>query len=378
MHFLHISDTHLGKRPYGQEFREQDIYDIFNQLIDIAIKEHVNAIIHTGDFFDISESTNRAEVEAVRNLKKLKEYDIPFIAIAGDHDTPKRANSKYPQDLLAELELIKFLHAKSGIVYKINGIDIYGISHVPNLYRDKLKERLSTLKPESKKSILMLHQGIKENLHYEGAWQITENDLPSNFSYYACGHIHNRTLKYLDNGRILEIAGSPDIMREEEIEGYKTNGKGATLIDFSKDLPEVQFINLNIREQLVEKIDTVKLDEEIKRVLNELQKYKDKPPLLHIILTGISIPRDHLNKKLDILRQYASLVKIYKDETKNKDEHQKIIDLPSDTTTDNLIIDYLTRVENFSKEEAEVLLDIIKHADEKEYVKTQLKKILKI
>ena len=375
MQILHISDTHLGKRQYGQEFREQDVYDVFNQLIDIAIKEHVNAIIHTGDLFDISEPGTRAEIEAIKALKRLKEHGIPFIGIAGDHDTPKRSNTSYPQDLLSELDLLKFLYAKN-MMYTIGDVYIYGLSHTPNIYKERLKMILSALRPEGKKNILMLHQGIKEELPYVGAWQITEKDLPQDIVYYACGHIHDRILKHLDGGRVLEIAGSPDIMREEEIDGYTQNGKGGTLIDFSKNEPEVQFINLDIRPQFVETIDTTKLDEEIKRVQNKLQMYRDKHPMLHIILTGITIPREHLNKKLEVLRQNASLVRIFKDETKNMQE--KKIQLPSNTRIDDLIIEYLMKIEGFRKEEAEMILDMIKHTEEKDYVKSQLKKMLGI
>lgn len=375
MLILHISDTHLGKRQYGQEFREQDVYNIFNQLIDTAIKEHVNAIIHTGDFFDVYEPPNRAELEAVRALKRLEKHSIPFIAIAGDHDTPKRADARYPQELLSELGLIKFLHARTEIKYTIGDVEIYGISHVPTLYKDKLRLKMLSIKPESRKSILMLHQGIKEILPYEGSWQIMKNDLPKELKYYACGHIHDRTLEYLDGGRILEIAGSPDIMREEEINGYQKNGKGATLIDFSKDQPEVQFINLDIRPQIVEVIDTTKLEDEIKRVSEKLRQFKERP-LLHIILKGITIPKDHLNKKLETLNHYASLVRIFKDETKI--QQMKNIEMPSDTTLDNLILEYLTKTEGFTKDEAEIILDMIRHADDKEYVGKQLRKMLGI
>jgi len=373
MQFLHISDTHLGKRQYGQDFREQDLYDVFNQLIEIAIKEHVDAIIHTGDLFDVNDPPNRAEYEAAKSLKKLKEHGIPFIVIAGDHDSPKRTYSQYPQRLLEEFDLIKFLYSNN-IKYDIGDTHIYGISHVPNLASQSLKQRLSSLKPEDKKSMLLLHQGLKEILPYEGAWQIEIGDLPKDFSYYALGHFHTRRVMKLDGGRILEIAGSPDIIREEEIEGYEKYGKGATLIDFSKESPEIQTINVEIRKQFVEEIDTTKLDDEIKRVSAKLQQFKEPKPILHIVLKGISLPRDHLNKKLESLKQSASLLRIYKDETKNQQE--KNIEIPNDTRIDNLIIEYLIKAEGFTKEEANVILNIIKHSEEKEYVREELKKML--
>ena len=51
MIFSHISDTHLGLQQYGSEEREQDIYDSFNQAIDISIKDKVDFVIFAGDIF---------------------------------------------------------------------------------------------------------------------------------------------------------------------------------------------------------------------------------------------------------------------------------------------------------------------------------------
>lgn len=372
---LHISDTHLGKRQYGLEFRENDIYTTFNELIDIAIKEHVDAVIHTGDLFDVNDPPNRAEVEAVKALKKVKEKNIPFIIIAGDHDSPKRYFSLYPQKLLEEFDLIKFLH-KSDTPYKINDVYIYGISHVPNINKERLKEILSKIKPESKKSVLMLHQGVREILPYEGAWQLELGDLPRSFLYYALGHFHSRRVFNLDGGRIVEVAGSPDIIREEEIEGFQKEGKGATLIDFTGDLPSIQKINVEIRKQIVEEIDTTKIDDEISRVIGKIRNIKSDldRAILHIILKGINLPQDHLNKKLKNLEPYVAYWRIYKNQTEN--QQYKNVEIPSNSSIDNLIVEYLTKVENFSKEEASVVLDIIKHADNDDYVKDALKKML--
>ncbi|HSA76538.1 MAG TPA: metallophosphoesterase, partial [Nitrosarchaeum sp.] len=53
MLFSHISDTHLGLVQYGSEEREHDVYHVFNQAIDISIKDHVDFVIFAGDIFHI-------------------------------------------------------------------------------------------------------------------------------------------------------------------------------------------------------------------------------------------------------------------------------------------------------------------------------------
>lgn len=369
MQFLHISDTHLGKRQYNLEFREEDVYETFTQLIDLAIKEHVNAIVHTGDFFDINTPPNKAYVVAIRQLKRLKEAGIPFITIAGDHDSPKRSSAIYPQRILEEYELIKFL-VKPDTPYKLDDIYFYGISHVPNINKNRLVDILHNLKPEGKKNVLMLHQGLKEVLHFEGAWQIELGDLPKNFNLYTIGHFHTRTKFILDGGRVVEISGSPDIMREEEIEGYIKLGKGATLIDLSGDMPEIQYINVKIRDQKVITLHTDKVTEEIES-LKKILREDDKKPLLHIILEGKSIPKDVLMKKLSLLNEISSYWRIYKDNTKDV-KIDKQVELPTNTTIENLILQYLVKVGNFSQEEAKLILEIINHSDDKIFVKEKL------
>jgi len=50
MLFSHISDTHLGLVQYGSNERERDVYDAFNQAIDISISDKVDFVIFSGIF----------------------------------------------------------------------------------------------------------------------------------------------------------------------------------------------------------------------------------------------------------------------------------------------------------------------------------------
>ena len=90
IHVLHTSDTHLGYRQYGIVERENDVYDVFGEIIDIALREHVDLVVHSGDFFDSIRPPPQAILTAIRHLRRLREKGIPFIAILCDHDTPKR------------------------------------------------------------------------------------------------------------------------------------------------------------------------------------------------------------------------------------------------------------------------------------------------
>ncbi|MEM3801879.1 MAG: DNA double-strand break repair protein Mre11 [Saccharolobus sp.] len=372
MLILHISDTHLGKRQYSLSEREKDVYNVFSQLIDIAIKEHVDAVIHSGDLFDEYNPSNNALVYAIQGLKKLKDANIPFLSIPGDHDTPKRKGVLYPQRTLSEVDLIRMLDYQKPFV--LNNLEIYGIPHIPTVAKTELKNILLSLKPKTKKSILLMHQGIKEILPYESAWQIDSvGDLPDGFGYYALGHFHTRWKLERGDGSIVAIAGSPDIMREEEIDGYNKYGKGAYLIDFSKELPKLQEINLDIRPQKVVTIDTKNLSADIQKLKNELKNEKVKP-LLHIILKGDSIKKDVLNRELALLDSVALYYRIYKDETRQV-LGDVVLTLPKEKGLDNIIIEYLTKYEGFDKTEANLVLELIKNVDSEDIISDLITKL---
>jgi len=372
---LHISDTHLGKRQYSLAEREKDIYDVFSQLIDIAIKERVDAVIHSGDLFDVSNPTTNALVIAVKILKKLKDANIPFLSIPGDHDTPKRKGYIIPHNILTELDLIKILNYDKP--YIIKDIEIYGIPHIPTVSKNVLVSTLSSLKPKSSRSILLLHQGVKQILPYDGSWQMELGSLPKGFGYYALGHLHTRWRLIQDDGSIIAIAGSPDIMREEEIEGYEKFGKGAYLIDFSKDLPTLTTINTTVRPQKVVTINTKNLKNDISKIKSDLlknNKDENNKPILHIIVEGERMRKDLLYRELLPLNDIALYYRIYKDETIQSVDNLTYT-LPQDRGLDKIIIEYLTKYEKFNEDEANLILQMIKNVDSEDIVNEILKRL---
>ena len=69
--FVHFGDTHLGRRNFKLEEREKDFENAFKQVIDFAIREKVDFVIHSGDVFD----TGRPRYKVVNFLvSQLYEY----------------------------------------------------------------------------------------------------------------------------------------------------------------------------------------------------------------------------------------------------------------------------------------------------------------
>ncbi|MFP3187594.1 MAG: DNA double-strand break repair protein Mre11 [Sulfolobaceae archaeon] len=371
MRILHVSDTHLGKRQYDKDFREEDIYDTFRQIIDIGIKERVDAIIHTGDFFDKNEPPNKAILVALRELKRLKEKEIPFIAIAGDHDSPKRGSSIFPQRILEEEGLLILLdHQKN--YYKLNDVEIFGISHVPLTGAKALKEKLEKMKPSSRKSILMLHQGVNPLLPYQYSYQLEVSDLPKGFGIITLGHFHDRIKHVLNGGTLVEVAGSPDIISVAELEGYQKNKKGVTVIDYSTSEPSIHYINTDIRPQLEVTINTNNLEKEVESLIIRLTSLINgytKKPILHIILEGTPRKKNEIVNKLRDLSKVSEYYRIAKDNTSYIDETKNNPKVSPTSSLDEMIMDYLVKVAKYTESNAKLVLSILKEENEDEVYK---------
>lgn len=90
---LFVSDTHFGCNRYsivdqktGLPSRLLDYKNSLAQVIDYAIDNHVEAVIHSGDVFHRNTPTPTEEVVVLKELQKLENAMIPTYIINGNHD----------------------------------------------------------------------------------------------------------------------------------------------------------------------------------------------------------------------------------------------------------------------------------------------------
>ncbi len=86
MLILHTSDTHLGYAQFDLEEREKDVYDAFSEVIETAVKDRVDAVVHAGDIFHIPKPAGRPLVRLGEGIKTLRENGIRFYFTLGEHD----------------------------------------------------------------------------------------------------------------------------------------------------------------------------------------------------------------------------------------------------------------------------------------------------
>lgn len=297
MQFVHMADTHLGYRQYGLSERETDFLEVFDRAVEEVVSERPDFAIHSGDLFEYSRPPTRALLTAQQGIFRLKSANIPFYAIAGNHDIVMKKNALPPQILFKDFGL-KVISPKNPYFIE-NGVFIGGAPYASKLTSKHLIERLNEVEKASEnydKTILVLHQGIDRYLPYE--YEVKIGDLPKTFKYCAFGHIHERIVDDFGDGKLV-YPGSTEIWRSNEVEGYKKNGKGFYLVDMGGDVPEIEKINLEMsRDFIKEAVQYSKLEEEIKH-LNDLITQMNKKPVLNLTVTGGNFSRSEIYETIN-------------------------------------------------------------------------------
>ena len=293
--FAHITDCHLGswRNPKLRDLNLQ----AFERSILISIKEQVDFILITGDFFDVNIPQLAPVKKAVEILKRARDSGIPIYMIYGSHDFNTANISMI--DILHSAELFikptEFQFNSDSVMLKFfvdmkTGAKITGISGRKVGLDKEIYEKLDKKKLESEDGfkIFLLHRGIQEilplNMQFRDTLPISL--IPKGFDYYGGGHIHKRVEKKIDNSVIIypgPIFGSTFQDLEETAKGEK---RGFYIISFEKKIFECKFIEIKVAEILYKEIFSLKwssekLKDEITKIISELE-VKNKIVLIKV------------------------------------------------------------------------------------------------
>jgi len=269
----------------------------FERSILISIKEQVDFILITGDFFDVNIPQLAPVKKAVEIMKHARDSGIPIYMIYGSHDFNTANISMI--DILHSAELFikptEFEFNTDSIILKFfvdekTGAKITGISGRKVGLDKEIYERLDKQKLESEDGfkIFLLHKGIQEilplNLQFRDSIPISL--IPKGFDYYGGGHIHKRVEKKMDSS----IIAYPGPLFGSTFQDLEETAKGETrgfyIISFDKQIIDCKFIEINVAEILYKEIvsqkwNSERLKNEITRNISELE-VKDKVVLIKV------------------------------------------------------------------------------------------------
>ncbi len=241
MRFAHLGDTHLG-RAYPTAQRISSFNQAFKLVIDNVLREELDFVIHTGDFFDKYNPWPSVVKFATKQLFRLQEKNIPVFIVRGNHDGafdiqglrrgssieltnhPLAENIHFIDPLFDRATNIKTVGYRDFNDFRIHGLGYYS-TETSKYLENYVKPNLS----EEAVNILLLHSfvnGYTLNPTGEPVVNLQDLDMPL-LRYVAVGHDHTMLKPItLKNGTVVACSGSTELWDFRE-SGYK----GFYLID---------------------------------------------------------------------------------------------------------------------------------------------------
>lgn len=285
MKFAHLADIHIGanREPVLAKLEAE----AFHIAMDRCIEEKVDFIIISGDLFESGIPDLSAVDDAVKNMRKVREADIPIYVIYGSHDY--NPNGKSIIDILDSTGIIRKVVKGDIVNGKLvlefftdskTGAKLVGISARKAGLESKYYEILDReiLESEDGFKIFAFHTGLDEfkPKHLAKMESIPLSYLPKGFQYYAGGHIHEKSEHSLPQyGHIFFpgtlFAGSP---RDFEASA-KGSQRGFYIVQFNDSVEKVEFIPIELckcayHEYDVSNKNSIQAQHELVKILREL------------------------------------------------------------------------------------------------------------
>lgn len=262
MRIVHFADLHLGIDNYGAfdpetglSRRVGDFLNAFDQIIDYAIDERVDAVLFAGDAFKNRDPNPTLQREFARRIGRVSAAGIPIVLLVGNHDLPGLSSRASAAEIYEVLETPGVTVARDIRLHTISTASgLLQIVAVPwisrsmlmqseairNLGNDEFEERVAGAIGDSVSDIsrqldpdlpavLLGHLtvegakvGLERHIMLGSDIEVTPDLLDiTRFDYVALGHIHKH--QQLHARPPMVYAGSPervDFGEEREEKGF--------------------------------------------------------------------------------------------------------------------------------------------------------------
>ncbi len=269
MKILQFSDLHLGMENFGRldpasgiHSRLRDFLASLDQIVDLAISEHVDAVLFAGDAYKTRDPTPTVEREFAKRLRRLTKAGLPTVLLVGNHDVPNAEGRANALDVFGALEITGLTVSRQPELLKLETksglLQVVTLPWVnPSLYLGRLEQPLPPDQVEAKlledmgqvwhqllddatktkaPTVALVHGAI-EGAAYQGETSIFRgSDLPlpktwftaKPLLYTAVGHIHR--YQVVNEQPPVVYAGSPNYIDWSEWQ----DEKGVVLISIGE------------------------------------------------------------------------------------------------------------------------------------------------
>lgn len=229
MKFVHAADIHLDSPLVGLERYEGAPAEALRgatrkalaNLVQLSIDERVDFVLIAGDVFDGDWKDYNTGLYFVRQMAKLREANIPVLAIRGNHDAASQiTRSLRLPDNVRELSA----NQPQTIWLEPQGVAIHGQSFPTMAVSDNLAARYPP-RQSGCFNIGLLHTSAGGREGHENYAPCSIADLAAKgYDYWALGHVHRREI----------LSQDPWIVFSGNLQGRharETGAKGCTLVE---------------------------------------------------------------------------------------------------------------------------------------------------
>jgi DNA repair exonuclease SbcCD nuclease subunit len=244
---IHTADTHIGYRQYHSPERRRDFLDAFERVVEDAVEEDVDAVVHAGDIFHDRRPDLPDLLGTIGALRQLAAADVPFLAVVGNHEDKREAQWL---DLFEELGLATRLDAE-GVA--VGNVTFSGLDYVPASRRDDLEFAFAD--PDTDHAALVAH-GMFEPLapavagdHWDTAALLDAATV--DFDALLLGDNHHPDTARVEDAWVTYPGSTERVSAAEEAD------RGYNLVTFAEEvdvarrgLPtrEFAFVDVDLRE----------------------------------------------------------------------------------------------------------------------------------
>ena len=343
MSYIWVSDLHVKPASYYRKtLLTGDSFYAIDQIQKFALEKEVSSLIIGGDTYDTNAPSGEATNRIAEFIRVLMENGTTVHYIEGNHDRVHK-NPYLPNEFYAEHRLLSSLGAMplDGAATLIDGVIFRGIDYCK---RDKLLARLEGL---GKCDVLCLHAGFRHMLGFEGAFELTKDDIPDTVGKMVLvGHIHVNNSSSTANDVMIHSSGSTWVWRIDEAD--KDHG----FLYFEDNPFQPEYISLDTRKYF-----DITCEQDILDTLEEDHKL---PPVLRY--TRESMPDLNSDKYPGV-----KLIPISADA--DVEDVLDTMEEPSADLKDALVVG--VPASEFPKEHS-FLLGLLESPDPEEYVQQQL------
>jgi len=250
----HLADIHLGFRQYhrqnpaGINQREADVANAFRAAVDGVLAAQPDAVVVAGDLFHQVRPTNAAIVFAFQQFQRLRAAlpEAPIVVIAGNHDTPRSAETGSILRLYEELGVDVALDQPRRFEYPRLDLSVLAVPH-----QAFWSETRPVLRPDggAAHQVLALHgelEGVYPPELSGAAWGAVlvrpEELHVEEWTWVALGHYHVQhqvAPRAWYAGALEYVTSNPwGELRDEARHGLKA--KGWLLVDLATGMAAAQ------------------------------------------------------------------------------------------------------------------------------------------